>query len=408
MEEYTLIIPTYQRPILLRAQLQYLSESFACGRVLVLDSSTAPAAAANAATARNFPFVDYRAFDSATPFAHKLLQGLRTVATPFVSLCADDDLLFPSALERCLAEIRRRSELSAVHGTYLHFFVPGKPPLNISFGREYDDPSINAADAGARLLQLFDHYESTYYAVCRTPVLRQIFEVQADIPSLLFQELYKAACLVLSGPTLRLPDIYCARRLDGPEATVNRRRWHPMYWAVQEGIGDFFRHYLSYRTQVLDWWRAQEPKRDPAQMEQLLDSAHYIYVQRTLLPEHLFPAAAQALGVAPTDLQRDRTGLLEGEIRALLAKNPAAIESPLMRQIRRRLNGAKLKFDQWADRRVRLRANRLGYERNDCPVVFGKTLYGAKDHPAVMAAIATVRAQVLREQKPVTPGVSAG
>ncbi len=142
-------------------------------------------------------------------------------------------------------------------------------------------------------------------------------------------------------------------------------------------------------------------------MEQLFDSAHYIYVQRTLLPEHLFPAAAQTLGVDPAVLQRDRTGLLESEIRALVAKNPAAVESPLMSQIRRRLNGAKHKFDQWADKRVRLRANQLGYERNDCPVVFGKTLYGAKDHKAVMAAIATVRAQVLREHEPTAPGVSA-
>src|ERR1700676_3894762 len=99
MDDYTLIIPTYQRPAMLRATLTHLAKSEPRLQVVVLDSSSEPALSLNRATLRAFPRFQHREFDPSTPFVKKLLAGLREVSTPFVSLSADDDLLYPAAVE---------------------------------------------------------------------------------------------------------------------------------------------------------------------------------------------------------------------------------------------------------------------------------------------------------------------
>ena len=65
--------------------------------------------------------IHYQAYDeSLNPYA-KVREGLAHVATEYCSICADDDVVILPAIERCVAELERRSSLALAHGYYFNF-----------------------------------------------------------------------------------------------------------------------------------------------------------------------------------------------------------------------------------------------------------------------------------------------
>jgi glycosyltransferase domain-containing protein len=107
MQDFTLVIPTYNRPKQLRALLSYLSARALQSRVLVLDSSEAKPRAANRKIIEHAKLkLDYAEFASETHPFDKFREGVHKVRTQFCALCADDDLIVPDAVKRCLDALR--------------------------------------------------------------------------------------------------------------------------------------------------------------------------------------------------------------------------------------------------------------------------------------------------------------
>lgn len=290
---HTLVIPTYNRPELVRRLVGYYLRHGTSMRMLVLDSSKADTAAANAAwfTACG-PAVRHVVFPDTLQPGAKLAQGLLLVETPYASFCADDDLVFPQGLADAIRFLGENPDYVCAHGLYLNFQVhEGRHDLNI--WREYGGPDNEAGHPGARIYRLFQNYESLFYAVFRSADLRDVFAGVPGIPSLHFQELFQSVATLIKGKVKRFPRLYAARQSCTP-AQPERDNWQTYYWFAGNST-ELLDHYRVYCD---DLWRfyethGQAPRLDRAAFRKTLDLAHAVYFSAGCPPEYFHSVLQQ-------------------------------------------------------------------------------------------------------------------
>jgi glycosyltransferase domain-containing protein len=255
---YTLVIPTFNRPALLGRLLRYLELQSARFSVLVLDSSTPDNKSKNAQAVAS---VDLRIrrleYDTElSPFA-KFLAGTGAVDTPFLSLCADDDIVIVQSVVELVEFLQHNNDYSAAHGFYFNFHENRAPELPGSSARKsgagshtnvtslfYRSPSIADERPVQRVAQLFRRYEALTYAVYRTAVARHVYEESQKVESILARELLAGALTVANGKTARLKIIYYGRNT-APSAGYDN--WHPLEWLATDPSG-MFSEYVTYRS----------------------------------------------------------------------------------------------------------------------------------------------------------------
>src|SRR5262249_43415027 len=114
---YTMVIPTHNRPTLLRRFLTYLDALSVQFPIVILDSSAPDAMAENrvSATAVGLRVV-HRAFDNDITHSVKIVTGMAEIDTPFFSFCADDDVVCPAAIDDAVEFLRAHDDYHAAHG----------------------------------------------------------------------------------------------------------------------------------------------------------------------------------------------------------------------------------------------------------------------------------------------------
>ena len=99
----TCVVPTHERTAFLRRWLEFYRRFPPGFDVLVADSSGPATTAANrdlirSVTVSDGSRVEHLPIDR--PLGAKILECLGRVTTPFVTLCADDDIVLPDAVRR--------------------------------------------------------------------------------------------------------------------------------------------------------------------------------------------------------------------------------------------------------------------------------------------------------------------
>ncbi len=284
LADHTLVIPTYNRPALLRQVVAYYLGRTPDMQMLVLDSSKPEIAEENrialAGLKGNLRHILY---DTRTPMARKLALGLAEVATPSASFCADDDIVFPAGLSEAVEFLRGHPDYVTAHGLYLNFQESGD---TIRLTREYAGPGNEAGHAGARIYRLCQSYESLFYGAFRTQDLRDIFNEVADLPTLHYQELFQSCAALIKGKVKRLPVFYAARR-SGPAAEPDRDKWQTYYWFA-DNPGELMQHYLAYRERVRLFYErfGARPGLPAADFDRAMDLAHMVYFSRGCPPAY--------------------------------------------------------------------------------------------------------------------------
>lgn len=335
---HTLVIPTFNRPELLYRLVTYYSGDARVPNLLVLDSSSVEIVAKNsAALARFGSKVRHIAYPASTPVAVKLSLGLAEVATPTVSFCADDDLVFIEGLQQARAFLLDNPDYVCAHGLYLNFREHG---LDVHVTREYAGESNEAGHAGARIFRLCQNYESLFYGVFRTGDLLNIFSEAPDIPSLHFQELFQSVAALILGKVKRLPIFYAGRR-SGPEAEPGRDKWQTYYWFADDPV-EFLEHYSAYQKDVAEFYAAHgaAPRLSNGEFSRILDVTHSMYFSKGCPPAYFHDRLHSywpddGFVKDPADLfrvlRRGTTGIRLGAVERLVMK--------LLRFVRRRLKG---------------------------------------------------------------------
>lgn len=115
-DKLTIVVPTYNRyDYLVRWLSYYQLKRFPCA-IKILDSSADKTYSKQLEQLLTDPNVSCQKFDSSTFFVHKIVQGIKSVETPFSVLCADDDFLVPSGLEQCVEFLSNQSDFLSCQG----------------------------------------------------------------------------------------------------------------------------------------------------------------------------------------------------------------------------------------------------------------------------------------------------
>lgn len=269
---HTLVVPTYNRPALLARLLQYLARCAAGTRVLVLDSSEREAQAQNASAAGALRNARHVAFGPTIDPYEKMRDGMGLVETPYCSLCADDDLVVPSAVERCVEALERDRSAALAHGLYFNF---NETPAFELASIVYRGASIADEQPLARLRTLFRRYEAVIYGVYRSSVARRVFRDVATLDSVLARELLTGAMTTVLGKCLRVPHFYYGRNTG---ESLSYSGWHPHEILAQRPEW-LFTTYRPFRNLVLEALRETGDDTDPVTAEHVLDLVMLRYLE---------------------------------------------------------------------------------------------------------------------------------
>ncbi|MCW4117004.1 TIGR00180 family glycosyltransferase [Aurantimonas sp. MSK8Z-1] len=296
-DDYTLVIPTYNRPESLGRLLRYLEAMQFEFPVLVLDSSRDELRERNRVLVDKLDLkierIDYP--DDMHPF-DKFREGVRSVTTSFCGLCADDDVLIVDGLRESIAFLRNNPDYSVAHGYYFQFHM--QPAEFHVTNITYYTPDYGMADPLQRLHALMRHYQALTYGTYRTEVLNRVFDAVRPVESILARELLSSALAVVHGKVARLPLIFHGRNL-GP--SVSYQFWHPLEWLIREPTG-LMREYLKYRNILVgDVLSLDGEERDVQAVDRVVDLIHMQYLVRHAPDEAFDHIIASVLAGQPTE-----------------------------------------------------------------------------------------------------------
>ena len=277
MRDFTLIIPTYNRPKQLGALLAYLNAQQLESRVLILDSSQPQPRAANRKMIRSAGLdLEYAEFPAQTHPFDKFREGVHKVGTEFCALCADDDLILLDGVKDCLEALRSDPQASVAQGYSFSFQC--QPSGNIDLGNIlYFSSTISDATPLGRLARLFASYQAATYGNYRTSVLRQIFDTLRPVKSILARELLGSAMAAIEGHMIRVPCFSHGRSMGASE---NYQNWHPLEWFATDP-GGLFNDYGHYRQILADAvLNRPDNDRDAAEVRRVLDLIHLRYLSK--------------------------------------------------------------------------------------------------------------------------------
>jgi len=204
-ERFTLVLMTHNRPAFLQRTLQYYS-GYPCA-ILVLDSSTESAEA----MAAQYPGVEYLHLPqfSYQGFQAKLTYGVNRVRTPFMAFAADDDFLLFDGLNQSLDFLQANPDYGICHGYCLNYLAEG---TQVNYYRRNKKVREDyAASAEQRLLDYMGEFIPPFFAITRTALLRQWFELLPEGTSFEWQEIGHAYFLLTNAKARILPIPYAVR-----------------------------------------------------------------------------------------------------------------------------------------------------------------------------------------------------
>src|SRR5262245_14278194 len=275
MQDFTLVIPTYNRPKQLEALLTHLAAQKPECRILILDSSEPRSRAANHRVVDLAKLrLEYAEFPSEMHPFDKFREGVHSVTTQFCALCADDDLVLLDGVNRCLDALRSDPRASVAQGYSFSFLCQHNGDMELRHIL-YVSSTIDDATTLARLAKLFSRYQAATYGIYRTPVLQQIFDASKPMTSILGRELLPCALAAIEGHMIRVPCFSHGRSMD---ASQSYERWHPLEWIAKDPQG-LFREYHLYRELIMQAvLKRPDNTLDAAAVRRVVDLIHLHYL----------------------------------------------------------------------------------------------------------------------------------
>lgn len=212
-ENLTCLVPTHNRPSFLRRLLCFYTQFSPDCSFLVADSSENSAASENRRaieSCKNELEIEYFRCESEGGFYGKSVLALERIRSPFVVLCADDDLLVPSTLSKCVDFLANQPEYASAMGRTV-LLNTSRASWRGSL-RVLKGYSIEDEHPFSRCRQMATQWFSNFYAVARKESLVASFRIAAaaanpkSLPQL--PEMLLSHLSLLSGKAKVLPLMY--------------------------------------------------------------------------------------------------------------------------------------------------------------------------------------------------------
>ena len=161
----------------------------------------------------------------------KINYALNSVKTPYVAVCAPDDLISLEGFEHAIHELNNSPSSVCARGR-IHDFECKPNPSDIWAESIYwkwhkAGPALSTYDNRARIYSHLSEYCLTYHDVTRTEISKSIFQLQYDLkildPNL--NELFLSSLLAIKGPIIRLqsPYLFRAARPNSISAKLSKK-----------------------------------------------------------------------------------------------------------------------------------------------------------------------------------------
>lgn len=173
----TCLVPTHRRPQFLRRLLRFYREVPPNFRIVTVDSSDAALADENARAVAEAcaAGLDVEHRRSELDFIGKSLAALEAADSPFVFLCADDDVIFPDAVHQCADFLEQQPGYVSAQGRTAQVY-PGRRWFGCVRLKGLD---ITDDDPFARCRTLAGNFFSNFYSVYRRDELVRNFRATA-------------------------------------------------------------------------------------------------------------------------------------------------------------------------------------------------------------------------------------
>jgi glycosyltransferase domain-containing protein len=286
----TALMPTRNRPQECARQLRYLQSSGFPHRIVVLDGGDEEHAQKVQAACAGF--AEYRRFGPSFRMADKLAAAIDDVATPFVILTPDDDVILRHAIEAELTFLQNNPDFIAAHGYFLSFAMHLK---DVDIHRVIGfTPSIVDENPLRRHYDLFRRYQSFYWGVFRTEVFAAAVKAATAMRIVLFREITVMSTAILMGKVARLPLIHALRGAAKSHAPLEHS--DPLRWLLNDAES-FFGDYLIYRNALAGFLsRRGVEAPQGARLEQILDMSHATWLARSIDNGQINYTAQRLLG----------------------------------------------------------------------------------------------------------------
>ena len=225
--------------------------------------------------------------------AVKLAAAVKDVATPFVYLVPDDDLVLPHAVNEAAAFLTTNPDYIAAHGYFIAFAMHED---DIDIHRVIGfTPSIADDDPLRRHYDLFRRYQSFYWGVFRTAVFASAVTAACAMDVVLFRELTVMSTAILQGKVARLPLIYALRGMTASHAAPYQS--NPLFWLLHDARS-FFENYTMFRDAIAGFIRSRGLAPPGGSIEQFLDMSHATWLGREIDVGRINHTARMLLGDA--------------------------------------------------------------------------------------------------------------
>ncbi len=222
-EQLTVVLMSHERPAFLRRAARFYS-GLPC-RILVLDSSTE----GQPSLAGQFENVDYQ---HVPQFGYwgvraKLAFGVEQVTTAFMVFAADDDFHVHDALRAAVAFMAVNPDYALCHGYSMMYL---SQPNSVSYFRRdkkvCEDYSSELAEE--RVLDYMHQYLPPFYAVQRTDLVRDWYQLMPQDTSFQWQEIGHTYYMLARGKARILPIPYVVREMNYGYSDHNTEIFHTL------------------------------------------------------------------------------------------------------------------------------------------------------------------------------------
>lgn len=213
MTRFTLLVPTYGRPALLRRLLHYYENYNFQHSIAIADSSDTTVSEENRETISRCHALKatHISFDPAIEIYTKITSALNSIDTPYVGLCSDDDFIASHSIARSFGFLEKHPRYSAVQGRSFTVEISSDRGLRVV---AYPQHAVEGADAKNRVESYFKNPTSNFYAIHRTEILKEtlarISRYRTD--NTRFEELAVSSLGAISGNVAVLPTLHMVRQ----------------------------------------------------------------------------------------------------------------------------------------------------------------------------------------------------
>ena len=166
---YAIIIPT-GRHFYLDRIINYYDKIGESSRVIVVDCSQTPWERTPP------PGLSYLHLPGVS-FMGRLKSALEQTDAQYISMCADDDFVFPYAIKLCMRFLVKNKDYSSAYGRYIRFTIQDTIKYNEQYSRELYR-NLEDEDVSVRLQKIMSGYLQLCYAVHRREIFDKLFMIQ--------------------------------------------------------------------------------------------------------------------------------------------------------------------------------------------------------------------------------------